>query len=125
MTETATATVPRPDPALCSPSRRRASIPWARLLARIDETRPLTCPRCQRELRLIAFLTEPISIRAILRPVGEPSVPPPLAPHARAPPDLDTDPLAGTLGLAFDQSPPWDLTAPAPDSGLSCDQTRL
>jgi len=68
---------------LPSPARRCASIHWARLLARIYETRPLTCPRCQGEMRLIAFLTEPASIRALLAHLGEPATPPMLAPRAR------------------------------------------
>jgi hypothetical protein len=46
-------------------------------------------------MRLIAFLTEPASIRAILAHLGEPTTPPVLAPRARAPPELDA-------GLAFD-----------------------
>jgi hypothetical protein len=83
------------------------------LLARIYETRPLSCPRCQGEMRLIAFLTAPASIRAILAHLGEPTTPPPLAPHARAPPDFDTNP-PGSRGFDFDQSPPWDPTAPEP-----------
>ena len=69
-------------------------------------------------MRLIAFLTEPPSIRAHL---GEPTMPPVL-PRARAPPELETESV-GTPGFAFDQSPPWDPTTPAPDPGLPFDQT--
>lgn len=74
------------------------------------------------EMRLIAFLTEPSSIRAILAHLGEPITPPVLAPRARAPPELETE-WAGTPAFAFDQSPPWDPTTPAPDPGSSFDQT--
>jgi hypothetical protein len=52
-------------------------------------------------MRLIAFLTEPCSIRAILAHLGEPTTPPPLAPRARDPPYLDA-----ALAFDFDQSPP-------------------
>ncbi len=45
--------------------RRRALISWARLLARIDENRPLSCPRCQGEMRLMAFLIDPDPIRVL------------------------------------------------------------
>jgi signal transduction histidine kinase/ligand-binding sensor domain-containing protein len=83
VTDTAIAIVPRPDPTLPAATRRGASIHWARLLARIYENRPLACPRCRGEMRLIAFLIEPRSIRA--------------------PPELEP---AGSF--AFDQSPPWD-----------------
>ena len=57
VTESVPVTVPAPDPALPAHTRRRTSIHWARLLARIYEIRPLTCPRCHGEMRLIAFLT--------------------------------------------------------------------
>jgi hypothetical protein len=66
-------------------TRRRASISWARLLARIYEHRPLSGPRCQGEMRLLAFLTEAASIRIILAHLGKPT------------------------------TPPWDPTTPAPD----------
>lgn len=115
-------TVPAPDSTSPATARRRASLHWARLLARIYEVWPLTCPRCQSEMRLIAFLTEPPSIRAILAHLGEPMTLPPLTPRARAPPELEPE-WAGTAEFAFDQSPPWDPTSPAPDPGLPSDQT--
>jgi len=63
---------------------------WAALLARIYEVFPLVCPNCKGEMRLIAFLTERSSIEEILTHLGEPTVPPPIAP-ARAPPGFPTD----------------------------------
>ena len=59
------------------------------LLARIFELRPLTCPRCYGEMRLIAFLTEPAPICAVLAHLSEPTTPPRHAPRARAPSELD------------------------------------
>jgi hypothetical protein len=53
--------------------------------------RALTCPRRRGEMRLIAFLTEPASIRAILTHLGEPTTPPVLAPRARTPPELEAE----------------------------------
>jgi len=64
----------------------------------------------------------PSSIRAILARLGEPTTPPLLAPRARDPPELEAE-WAGTPEFAFDQSPPWDPTSPAPDPGLPFDQT--
>ncbi|PSQ91035.1 MAG: hypothetical protein BRD57_05445, partial [Proteobacteria bacterium SW_6_67_9] len=58
---------------------------WALLLARIYEAFPLTRPHCAGEMRLIALVTDPGSIEAILAHMGEPTRPPPLAP-ARDPP---------------------------------------
>jgi hypothetical protein len=74
-------------------------------------------------MRLIAFLTDAASIRIILAHLGEPATPPPLSPRARDSPELEAA-WAGTLGFAFDQSPPWDPTTPAPDPGLTFDQIR-
>jgi hypothetical protein len=69
-------------------------------------------------MRLIAFLTEPASIHALLAHLGEPTTPPALAPRARDPPDLD----AG-FNCAFDQSPSWDSTAAASEPSFHFDQT--
>jgi hypothetical protein len=95
-------------------TRRRASLHWARLLARIYEIQPLSCPRCHGPMRLIAFLTEPPSIRMILVPLGEPTTLPVLAPLFRDPPDLEAEPV-GSLEFAVDQAPSWDPAAPPPD----------
>ncbi len=69
-------------------------------------------------MRLIAFLTEPGSIRAILAHLGEPTTPPPLAPRARAPPALN----AG-FAFEFDQSAPWDPSTAPPASGFPFEPT--
>ena len=74
-------------------------------------------------MRLIAFLTDAASIRIILAHLGEPATTLPLSPRARDSPELEAA-WAGTLGFAFDQSPPWDPTTPAPDPGLTFDQIR-
>ena len=51
----------------------------------MGEEFPLECPNCGGDIRLIAFITEPGLIRRILKHLGEPLEPPPLAP-ARGPP---------------------------------------
>jgi hypothetical protein len=56
-----------------------------RLLARIYAVFPLVCPRCGAEMRIIAFITDPSTIRDILLHLGEPTAPPRIAP-ARGPP---------------------------------------
>jgi hypothetical protein len=69
-------------------------------------------------MHLIAFLTEPASIRALLAHLGEPTTTPALAPRARDPPELD----AG-FAFAFDQSPSWDPAAAPYDPRDNFDQT--
>ena len=49
---------------------------------------------------------------------GEPLHPPPLAPRARAPPELE---LAHTAAFAFDQSPDWEHGAITADPGYQFD----
>lgn len=79
---------------------------WAALLARIYEVFPLVCPYCKGEMRLIAFLTERSSTEEILTHLGEPTIPPAIAP-ARAPPGFPAD---------VDQRAGWEIGAePIPE----------
>ena len=73
-------------PASPEAPRRRVSAAWAWLIARIYECWPLSCPQSGAEMRLIAFITEPVTIKAILTHVGQSTTLPPLAPRACAPP---------------------------------------
>jgi hypothetical protein len=97
---------------------RASRIAGALLLARIYEVLPLLCPACGGERRVLAFLTDPPTVRAVLVHLGLPDRPPPLSP-ARGPPqaeiDLgqtpDFDPAQG------DPGPDFDFDQPAPDDG--------
>ena len=71
-----------PEPALRPATARLA---WALLLARIYENFPLLCPQCGGDLRIIAFITEPPAIKAILAHLGEPIAPVDLAQAAIGP----------------------------------------
>jgi hypothetical protein len=51
---------------------------------------PLTCPKCGAEMRIIAFITEAVDVRAILEHIGEPATPPRIA-SARGPPEWYED----------------------------------
>ena len=50
------------------------------LLARIYESAPLACPQCGSDMRIIAFVTDGVSVRGILEHIGEPADPPRIAP---------------------------------------------
>ena len=62
-----------------------ARLVWALLLARIYQIVPLQCPHCGAQMRLVAFITEPPSVKALLTHLGEPTSPPEVAP-AHGPP---------------------------------------
>jgi len=49
-----------------APSPRTANKRWAELIFRIYEVDPLTCTRCGGRMKVIAFITDPGAIRAIL-----------------------------------------------------------
>jgi hypothetical protein len=58
------------------------------LLARIYEILPLHCGRCGAQMRLIAFVTDPLAVKTILGHLREPITPPAVA-RARGPPLWD------------------------------------
>ena len=72
-------------PATAPAHRTAARYAWALLLARIYEVFPLHCPLCDAEMRIIAFITDPPTVRDILIHLCEPITPPTIAP-ARDPP---------------------------------------
>ncbi len=88
---------------------------WAMLLARIYASAPLACPQCGANMRIVAFVTDGISVRRILEHIGEPAHPPPVAP-ARGPPawEEEAEPVALLDPIAqsepdfqFDQTVNW------------------
>ena len=74
---TAMAAAPGPPPAVPNPSptepapQRADRYAWARLLARIYEVFPLLCPLCGGQMQIVAFITEPPTVRAILAHLGD------------------------------------------------------
>ena len=71
-----------PQPPL--PARYR--IPWASLIERVFGADPLRCIRCQGRMTVLAFVDKPSAIRAILRHLGLPDTPLPIA-RSRGPPE--------------------------------------
>ena len=59
---------------------------WARLIQKIYEIDPLTCPKCQGRMRILAFIEDPEIIKKILKHLDlwDLKVRPP--PRANAPP---------------------------------------
>jgi Putative transposase len=90
-----------------------ARIRWATLLARIYEVLPLLCPACGGQMKILAFLTDPPIVFAILEHLELPHAPPPISP-ARAPPQGD---------FLFDQSPASDPTQAEPIPEFVFDQS--
>jgi hypothetical protein len=68
----------------------RYRLAWAALLARIFKIQVDICPTCGGEMKIIAFITEPDSIRRYLGGVGLPTEPPAIA-AARPPPQAAFD----------------------------------
>ncbi len=84
-------------------------------MARIYESAPLTCPHCGADMRIIAFITDGVSVGRILEHIGEPAQPPRIEP-ARGPPAWEeqaeplplSDPIAQSeLDFQFDPSVSW------------------
>jgi hypothetical protein len=64
-------------------SHDTSRIAWAKLMARVGQEFPFACPGCGGDIRLIAFITEPVPIRKVLTHLGErlnsPPAPAPLS----------------------------------------------
>lgn len=76
VSQASTATAPgsaasEPDSAERKAARKR----WANLIRHVYEVDPLVCPRCGAMMKIIAFITEPRVIRAILDSVRRSCVP--------------------------------------------------
>ena len=71
-----------------NPPSKGGRMEWARLLKRVFNVDVTVCPDCGGHMRILAFLTEPDSIRRYLDGIGLPSEPPSIAP-ARSPPQAD------------------------------------
>jgi acyl-CoA synthetase (AMP-forming)/AMP-acid ligase II len=68
-----------------TPRLRERRLSWAELMKRVFAQDVLECPRCKGRMKLIATITNPIVIIAILGCVGLGARPPPLAPARPSP----------------------------------------
>ena len=75
---------------------------WARLIQKIYEVDPLTCPKCGGIMRILAFIEDQEVIRAILKHLGLWLVRSEPTPKAHAPPALNRS-ESGQAGYVLDQ----------------------
>ena len=78
-------------PGLPQEPGRKRRLSWADLLRRVHKVDVLDCFDCHGRMRIIAFITDPTTIRAILVHLGLPSDPPPLRRALIPQPDGDPD----------------------------------
>ena len=67
------------DPPLVSKELKKR---WSYFIRKVYETDPLTCPKCQGEMRIISFIDQPDVIKKILQHLG-------LWEESHAPPGTD------------------------------------
>jgi hypothetical protein len=73
-------------PERCRGDTAQSRMAWAALLARVFDLDALACPRCGGRMKVVALITKPDEVRAILAHLGlDPD--PPRAHPPRAPPD--------------------------------------
>jgi len=65
-----------PQPEL-SVSAKQSRAAWARLIKKVYEADPLTCPRCHNPMKVIAVITDPAQVLKILRHLLKTGKPPP------------------------------------------------
>ncbi|QOX81016.1 transposase (plasmid) [Trichlorobacter lovleyi] len=66
--------------------RKKCRANWARLIQKIYETDPLSCPHCKGTMRILAFIEEEVVIRKILDHLGLWDVPKRQPKQGRGPP---------------------------------------
>jgi hypothetical protein len=71
-------------------TRRNSRLTWAMLLARTFGLKLERCSLCGAEMKVVAVITDPLSIRRYLEGTGQSAAIPEIAP-ARAPPQLEMD----------------------------------
>lgn len=85
---------PRPHGESClvrAPARPPSRLPWSELLRRVFKEDLLVCPRCTGAMQVLATITDPAVVLAILAHLGVPTQAPAVA-AARPPPQCDFAP---------------------------------
>jgi hypothetical protein len=58
-------------------SAKQSRAAWARLIKKVYEADPLSCPRCHKPMKVIAVVTDPAQVLKILRHLIKKGTPPP------------------------------------------------
>ena len=69
---------------------------WSHFIRKVYEADPLTCPKCQGEMRIISFIDQPDVIKKILDHLG-------LWEEAQAPPDRSQEEKEITFDPSYSQ----------------------
>ncbi len=88
--------VPQNDQLEDSPPQPSSS--WARGIKQVYELDPLECPKCKSQMRIVAFLQDPLQIEQIMKSLK--------LPNFRAPPPISKPPR-GIDELQFDTMPDY------------------
>ena len=71
---------------------------WARLIQKIYEVDPLTCPKCKGRMRIIAFIDDADVVKKILKHLGL------WVQKARPPPKANSPPMASEYYIDYSTS---------------------
>lgn len=76
--------IPHETDAIVEPTHRPSSS-WARCIKQIYELDPLECPKCKSQMRILAFVHDPLEIKNIMKAQGIPdyTAPPPIPDFSR------------------------------------------
>lgn len=112
---------PQPEaPAPLPPRPARKPLPWAELLKRTLHVDGLRCARCSAPMVVLAFISDPRVVGRILRHLGLPTSPPPVAPAPDESEEPVCDPeceLAELPPDEWDEGPQFPSDRGPPDDG--------
>lgn len=86
---------------------------WARLIQKIYEADPLTCPKCQGRMKIISFIEDEQVVKKILKHLGLWLVKQKPPPRANGPPGEIHIDYSDSQILPFDDYPCTDTLYPA------------
>lgn len=67
--------------------KKKSNAAWAKLIQKVYEVDPMTCPKCSSPMKIIAIITENSAIQCILRYLEKKGLPPYNLPKTNSPPE--------------------------------------